>query len=116
MADVTVKELADVVGTSTERLLSQMKEAGLPQTAENDSVSDEQKQSLLVHLKKSHGEESAAPAPKKTPRTKNQGVVLKKLSTAYPIAEPSPVATNNSVPNRNATPKPPRKPSLLLIF
>ncbi|HBS43217.1 MAG TPA: translation initiation factor IF-2 [Oceanospirillales bacterium] len=65
MADVTVKELADVVGTSTERLLSQMKEAGLPQTAENDSVSDEQKQSLLVHLKKSHGEESAAPAPKK---------------------------------------------------
>ena len=65
MADVTVKELADVVGTSTERLLSQMKEAGLPQTAEGDSVSDEQKQSLLVHLKKSHGEESAAPAPKK---------------------------------------------------
>ena len=65
MADVTVKELADVVGTSTERLLSQMKEAGLPQTAENDSVSDEQKQSLLIHLKKSHGEEAAAPAPKK---------------------------------------------------
>ena len=31
MADVTVKELADVVGTSVDRLLTQMKEAGLPQ-------------------------------------------------------------------------------------
>ncbi|MDF1764360.1 MAG: translation initiation factor IF-2 [Oleibacter sp.] len=61
MADVTVKELADVVGTSTERLLSQMKEAGLPQTSEVEKVSDEQKQSLLQFLKKSHGEASAEP-------------------------------------------------------
>jgi translation initiation factor IF-2 len=61
MADVTVKELADVVGTSTDRLLSQMKEAGLPQKAEADSVNDEQKQSLLAFLKKSHGEADAAP-------------------------------------------------------
>ena len=61
MADVTVKELADVVGTSTDRLLSLMKEAGLPQKAEADSVNDEQKQSLLAFLKKSHGEADAAP-------------------------------------------------------
>ncbi|MED5440271.1 MAG: translation initiation factor IF-2 N-terminal domain-containing protein, partial [Pseudomonadota bacterium] len=61
MADVTVKELADVVGTSTDRLLSQMKEAGLPQSAETDTVNDEQKQSLLAFLKKSHGEANAEP-------------------------------------------------------
>ncbi|MEK9711556.1 MAG: translation initiation factor IF-2 [Thalassolituus sp.] len=61
MADVTVKELADVVGTSTDRLLSQMKEAGLPQKKETDSVNDEQKQSLLAFLKKSHGEADAEP-------------------------------------------------------
>jgi len=61
MADVTVKELADVVGTSTDRLLSQMKEAGLPQSSETDTVNDEQKQSLLAFLKKSHGEADAAP-------------------------------------------------------
>ena len=61
MADVTVKELADVVGTSTDRLLSQMKEAGLPQKAENDSVNDEQKQNLLAFLKKSHGDSDSAP-------------------------------------------------------
>jgi len=61
MADVTVKELADVVGTSVDRLLSQMKEAGLPQTAASQSVSDDQKQSLLLFLKKSHGEAAATP-------------------------------------------------------
>ncbi len=61
MADVTVKELADVVGTSVDRLLSQMKEAGLPQTAAEQSVSDEQKQTLLVFLKNSHGAGAAAP-------------------------------------------------------
>ena len=61
MADVTVKELADVVGTSTDRLLSQMKEAGLPQSSEADTVNDEQKQSLLAFLKKSHGEANAEP-------------------------------------------------------
>jgi len=61
MADVTVKELADVVGTSTDRLLSQMKEAGLPQKKETDSVNDEQKQTLLAFLKKSHGEADAEP-------------------------------------------------------
>ncbi|MDK2777735.1 MAG: translation initiation factor IF-2 [Pseudomonadota bacterium] len=61
MADVTVKELADVVGTSVDRLLSQMKEAGLPQTAAEQTVSDEQKQTLLVFLKNSHGAGAAAP-------------------------------------------------------
>jgi len=61
MADVTVKELADVVGTSTDRLLSQMKEAGLPQKKETDSVNDDQKQTLLAFLKKSHGEADAEP-------------------------------------------------------
>ena len=40
MAQVTVQQLAEVVGASSERLLSQMKEAGLPHTAadEADSV------------------------------------------------------------------------------
>ncbi len=62
MADVTVKELADVVGTSAERLLAQMKDAGLPQTSADQKVSDEQKQALLLHLKKSHGDAAATPS------------------------------------------------------
>src|SRR5690554_7430216 len=55
MADVTVKELADVVKTSVDNLLVQMKEAGLKQTAADQAVSEEEKQTLLLHLKKSHG-------------------------------------------------------------
>ncbi|WP_420592059.1 translation initiation factor IF-2 [Bacterioplanoides sp.] len=61
MADVTVKELADVVNIGVDRLLSQMKEAGLPQTGSDDAVSDDQKQTLLAFLKSSHGESGDAP-------------------------------------------------------
>jgi translation initiation factor IF-2 len=64
MTDTTVQEFADVVGTDSDRLLSQMKEAGLPQTNANDAVSAEQKEALLGHLKKNHGEATDA-EPKK---------------------------------------------------
>lgn len=61
MAQVTVQQLAEVVGASAERLLAQMKEAGLPHTAAEEAVSDEDKQTLLKHLKRSHGEPADAP-------------------------------------------------------
>lgn len=61
MAQVTVQQLAEVVGASVERLLTQMKEAGLPHAAAEEAVSDEDKQTLLAYLKRSHGESTAAP-------------------------------------------------------
>ncbi|EED35691.1 translation initiation factor IF-2 [Luminiphilus syltensis NOR5-1B] len=61
MAQVTVEQLAKTVGASAERLLSQMKEAGLPHSSAAQEVSDEDKQTLLAHLKRSHGESSDAP-------------------------------------------------------
>ena len=61
MAQVTVEQLAEVVGASVDRLLTQMKEAGLPHAAAQEVVSDEDKQTLLAHLKRSHGESTAAP-------------------------------------------------------
>src|SRR5690554_2616828 len=72
MADVTVKELADVVKTSVDNLLVQMKEAGLTQTAPDQAVSEEEKQKLLLHLKKSHGT---------TPSTKKITLKRKETST-----------------------------------
>lgn len=63
MSEVTVKQLAESVGTPVEKLLTQMKAAGLPQKKESEKVSDEQKQTLLAHLKNSHGD--SADAPKK---------------------------------------------------
>jgi translation initiation factor IF-2 len=55
MAETTVKKLADIVGTPVEKLLMQMKDAGLPHGDASEVVSDEQKQQLLAHLRKSHG-------------------------------------------------------------
>ncbi|MCW2294130.1 translation initiation factor IF-2 [Pseudomonas sp. BIGb0408] len=64
MTQVTVKELAQVVDTPVERLLQQMREAGLPHSSAEQVVTDNEKQALLAHLKSSHGEKKAD-APRK---------------------------------------------------
>lgn len=61
MAEVTVSQLAEVVGAPVDRLLTQMKQAGLKHTSVDEVVSDEDKQTLLSFLKTSHGESTAAP-------------------------------------------------------
>jgi translation initiation factor IF-2 len=61
MAQVTVQQLAETVGASVDRLLAQMKDAGLPHSEAEEAVSDEDKQTLLAFLKSSHGESTAAP-------------------------------------------------------
>ena len=66
MSDVTVEKLAKIVGTPVDKLLDQMKEAGVDLSGPEDVVSDEQKQLLLAYLKKSHGETATDSAgPKK---------------------------------------------------
>ncbi|CAM3761420.1 translation initiation factor IF-2 [Parendozoicomonas haliclonae] len=54
MADVTVQQLAEVVGAPLERLLKQMSDAGLPHKKGDQSVSDAEKAQLLSHLRNSH--------------------------------------------------------------
>ena len=54
MADVTVKQLATAVGVPVDRLLAQIKEAGLPITNEMQVINEEQKKLLLNYLKTSH--------------------------------------------------------------
>lgn len=61
MSEVTVKQLAETVGASVDRLLRQMQDAGLPHTAVDEVVSEEEKQQLLAFLKRSHGEAEASP-------------------------------------------------------
>lgn len=56
MADVTVEQLAAVVGAPVERLLQQMKDAGVSKTNAKESVSDSEKRQLLAHLKRVHGD------------------------------------------------------------
>ncbi len=62
MSDVTVQQLAETVGAPVDRLFKQMAEAGLPQTSEDDLVTEEQKQTLLAYLQRSHGASDAAPS------------------------------------------------------
>ena len=51
MALLTVEEIAKIVGTPAEILLSQMNEAGLKHSSVSDDVSDSDKKILLEFLK-----------------------------------------------------------------
>lgn len=53
----TVKILSELVSTPVDKLLAQMKDAGLPQTSASQEVSEVEKQVLLSYLKRQHGEE-----------------------------------------------------------
>jgi translation initiation factor IF-2 len=75
MSEVTVKQLADTVGTPVDRLLKQMQEAGLSQTKDDEVVSDDEKQTLLAFLKRSHGEKSDAAPSKITLKRKTLGTL-----------------------------------------
>ena len=75
MAEVTVKELAQVTETPVERLLQQMKEAGLPHSSADQPVSDKDKQRLLNFLKGSESE--AVGEPRKITLTRKTVSTLK---------------------------------------
>ncbi len=57
MAEVTVKQLADTVGTPVDKLLEQLKDAGVDKSAAEDTIADSEKSQLLTFLRQSHGVE-----------------------------------------------------------
>ena len=83
MAEVTVKQLASVVGIPVDRLLAQLSEAGLSITNPDEAISDEDKVELLSHLRKSHGakEVSGKAEPKKITLRRKRVGELKQSST-----------------------------------
>ena len=60
MTDKSIKELALSVGRPVEKLLEQVRDAGLPQRNADDIISTEQQSTLVNHLKKFHGQEGNA--------------------------------------------------------
>lgn len=62
MTEITVSKLAEDIGSTAEKLLAQMKEAGLPHKKANDTVSDDDKNTLLAYVQNPQGVEAA---PKK---------------------------------------------------
>ena len=82
MADAKISELAEVVGVSVDKLLSQIKEAGLSHTKADDSISNDDKNTLLQFLRRSHGDsEASISAPKKITLKRKTVGTLKAAST-----------------------------------
>ncbi len=73
MSDVTVKQLAGVLGISADKLMEQLASAGIPAKSEDDTISNESKVKLLEFLRGSHGKEKKSLSPRKK-------VVLKRKS------------------------------------
>jgi translation initiation factor IF-2 len=66
MSQVTVSQLAEVLGVSVDKLISQMSKANINLTSGDDTVSNDDKKKLLAHLRSAHGKsESDATAPRK---------------------------------------------------
>ncbi len=66
MSQVTVSQLAEVLGISVDKLLAQMTKANISITSGDAAVSNDDKKKLLAHLRSAHGKsESDATAPQK---------------------------------------------------
>ncbi|MDO7672480.1 MAG: translation initiation factor IF-2 N-terminal domain-containing protein, partial [OM182 bacterium] len=82
MADVTISELAKVVGVDVDKLLSQVKDAGLPHKKADEIISNDDKNTLLQSLRASHGEGEGAAAPSKITLKRKTLGTLKSASSS----------------------------------
>ncbi len=91
MSQVTVSQLAEVLGVSVDKLIDQLNQAGIEASTGDQSVSNDDKKKLLAHLRASHGKsESDATAPRR--------VTLKRRShSELRIAGSGPRATTKTV-------------------
>ncbi|MEO8778224.1 MAG: translation initiation factor IF-2 N-terminal domain-containing protein, partial [Rhodanobacter sp.] len=62
MSDVTIKQLAQVLGTPVEKLLTQLGEAGMKFSDQEQAISSAEKMKLLGFLRRTHGKDEAAAA------------------------------------------------------
>ncbi|WP_162047114.1 translation initiation factor IF-2 [Vibrio taketomensis] len=62
MTQLTVKTLSEEIGTPVDRLIEQLADAGISKSS-SDAISEGEKQQLLSHLKKEHGDTSGDSAP-----------------------------------------------------
>ena len=75
MSNITVEELATSIGTTVEKLITQLADSGVTKSV-NDSVTQEEKESLLGHLKKQHGDNSADQPKKMTLNRKTKSTLV----------------------------------------
>ncbi len=76
MSETSIKEFAEKLTLSTDKLLSQLVKANIKGKDVSSSLSDEEKKSLLIYLKGLHGESFDAPKRVTLNRTKRQKLNL----------------------------------------
>ncbi|HEX5650432.1 MAG TPA: translation initiation factor IF-2 [Steroidobacteraceae bacterium] len=81
MAEVTVTQFAEVLKVPVEKLLVQLGEAGIRVGGANDIISDEAKMELLTHLRRAHGRQEDAAAPRKITLQRKSQQEIKLAST-----------------------------------
>ena len=82
MSDQTVRQLAEIVKISLERLLEQLKEAGLSASAPDDVINEDEKMKLLAHLRKRHGKDDgeATSSPRRVTLERRKVTEIKQAS------------------------------------
>ncbi len=75
MAQVTVQQLAEVVGTPVDKLLEQLNDAGLSFNAPDQEITDSEKLQLLEHLRQSKGAKLGS-------ATEGKKITLRRKSTS----------------------------------
>lgn len=82
MSDKTVRQLAEIVKIPLERLLGQLKEAGLSATKPDDVINEDEKMQLLAHLRKRHGKAEGEPrnAPQRVTLERRKVTEIKQAS------------------------------------
>jgi len=82
MSDKTVQQLAEIVKIPLERLLEQLKEAGLSASAPDDVINEDEKMQLLAHLRKRHGkaEGEASNLPRRVTLERRKVTEIKQAS------------------------------------
>ncbi|MCU7914663.1 MAG: translation initiation factor IF-2 [Candidatus Thiodiazotropha sp. (ex Gloverina cf. vestifex)] len=93
MSEVTVAQLAKVVGISADRLMEQLADAGIQAKDPEDKISDEEKSKLLQHLRESHGK-------KKTAAISSPSKVTLRRKTVSELRQPT--GSGRSTLNRSA--------------
>jgi translation initiation factor IF-2 len=78
MSDVTIKQLAGVLGMSVDKLLVQLDEAGMKFSGPDQVVSSTQKVKLLGFLRRTHGKGEKAADEDSSPRQ----ITLKRKSVS----------------------------------
>ncbi|MCU7811700.1 MAG: translation initiation factor IF-2 N-terminal domain-containing protein, partial [Candidatus Thiodiazotropha sp. (ex Notomyrtea botanica)] len=93
MSEVTVAQLAKVVGIPADRLMEQLADAGIQAKDPKDKISDEEKSKLLQHLRESHGK-------KKTAAISSPSKVTLRRKTVSELRQPT--GSGRSTLNRSA--------------